>query len=122
MLSNRITQQDEVYTRSTLKYIQDIVNNKPATNIEPLWKLPGWFIGDVVELEVAKKYETLTFKEVYGDLEYSRYQIGINVYRGAAVYLLKILPPVGIPVPFFPADIFFPFSDYSCHWRSRVDD
>lgn len=50
---------------------------------------------------MEKTYSTGTFLQLDGDVTYSRYQIGLQIYRGAAVYLLKVLPPVGIPVPFF---------------------
>lgn len=77
-------------------YKQDLVKDKPTSGVQNISTLAGWVTDDKVQEEILEVvYNTAAFDEVYGASSYSRYRAGIKIKRGAAVYFLKILPPIG---------------------------
>jgi len=61
-------------------------------------QITGWFVGNFFEEERASNYSTNfgANQFIYAASVYSNYRFGVTLSRGAAVYILKLLPPFGI--------------------------
>lgn len=94
----KIKFEDNLYSRNFVKYVKDdlVFEGDKASGISDDAYLPGWTISNFKEEEKNSQYKTNWGAETrfYSADAYSSYIFSIKIDRGAAVYILKLLPPV----------------------------
>jgi len=90
--------EDSVYARDYMIYVKDELyrDGFVASGISGNARLSGWTIEGFWEQEVDSEYPTNwgAVNNFYSANSYSNYRFGLYLYRGSAVYILKVLPPI----------------------------